>query len=108
MLNLTQHNPTPEQTEQGVIALLPEHKQVVGNLLTFHTLPTSEEIADRAQQIAKIAAELGATKAMIGGAPYLMGALEKALKERNIAPFYSFTERVSASSQLKASVIQAA
>lgn len=32
---------------------------------------------------------------MIGGAPYLMGTLEKALKDKGITPLYSFSERVS-------------
>ena len=32
---------------------------------------------------------------MIGGAPYLMGALEVALKKVGIQPVYSFSERVS-------------
>ena len=33
--------------------------------------------------------------AMIGGAPYLMGPLEQALKENNIDPLYAFSKRIS-------------
>ena len=32
---------------------------------------------------------------MIGGAPYLMSALERALKQRGVKPLYAFSLRVS-------------
>lgn len=32
---------------------------------------------------------------MIGGAPYLMSALESTLKEKGVQPLYAFSERVS-------------
>ena len=41
------------------------------------------------------AAKLAHYKAMIGGAPYLMAELEKALWNRGIEPVYSFSERKS-------------
>lgn len=94
ILNLTRHNPTPEQIAEGVIELFPEYKKTVVELLTFSSLPTQEEITRRADKIAQVAIELGATKVMIGGAPYLMCQLENALKERGIEPFYSFTGSV--------------
>lgn len=42
-----------------------------------------------------MAASAFADAAMIGGAPYLMGPLEAALKDRGIAPLYAFSERRS-------------
>ena len=47
----------------------------------------------RANLLANIAVELGVDTAMIGGAPYLMSALERALRSRGIAPVYSFSTR---------------
>ena len=41
------------------------------------------------------AAKLFHCKAMVGGAPYLMAELEKALWARGIEPVYSFSERKS-------------
>lgn len=63
--------------------------------LTFTAPPSQSEIAERAEIIAAIAASEQTAMAMIGGAPYLMGALESCLKAKGIAPVYSFTERQS-------------
>lgn len=91
ILNLTQHNATPEQREQSVVE--PEDKQRVKQLLTFDNLPTADEIAGRAEALAAIAAESGAEAAMIGGAPYLMADLETALKVQGVRPVYAFSKR---------------
>ena len=88
ILNLTQHNATPEQEAQLVVE--PRMcKAEIQKLLTFDEIPTKEEIDARAKELARIAAseasmyagdtdnEVWITRVMIGGAPYLMGALEK-------------------------------
>ena len=94
ILNLTQHMATPEQVVMGVFE--PENKTRIQELLTFNSLPTREEINDRAMAIASYAGcQTDCTHAMIGGAPYLMPALEHALTFQGITPLYSFTERVS-------------
>jgi len=93
ILNLTQHAASPEQVEAGVVE--PEEKARVQKLLTFASLPSLAEIHERAEAIADVASRHGATRAMVGGAPYLMAPLEWALIKRNILPLYSFTERVS-------------
>ena len=93
ILNLTQHAASPEQVEAGVVE--PEEKARVQALLTFASLPSLDEIRERAEALAEIASEHGATQAMIGGAPYLMAPLEWALLRKNVLPLYSFTERVS-------------
>lgn len=90
ILNLTQHVGTPEQGVYDEVL-----KPILVEQLTFTTLPSSEEIKKRAENLAEIASLLGYEKAMIGGAPYLMSELEKSLKARGIQPLYSFTERVS-------------
>lgn len=92
ILNLTQHPVTPEQ---GVVE--PTEKERVRALLTFDDIPREGEIEARAQALAELATdELGGEEgaaAMIGGAPFLMGALERALKERGVRPLYAFSRR---------------
>jgi hypothetical protein len=90
ILNLTQHVATPDQ---GVRE--PSDKKAVQALLTFSTLPTSAEIRERAEKLAAIAVAEGADAAMIGGAPYLMGPLEGALRSAGVKPMYSFSVRQS-------------
>ena len=100
IINLTQHSASPEQIRAGVVDLQGEHLAHLKDYLTFHTLPSKGEIAAKAQAIATLAtlanlAGTGANSSMIGGAPYLMSALESALKERGLTPLYAFSERVS-------------
>lgn len=92
IVNLTQHSPTAEQVEAGVVVYV---MGAVTALLTFDTLPNVSDVVFRARDLAKIAQASGATHAMIGGAPYLMGPLEYQLRERGITPLYAFSERVS-------------
>jgi len=99
--NLTQHEASAEQLDAGVFNLEGGDcfeggaGYALKQALTFDSLPTPEEIEQRADQIAALAIGTGATIAMIGGAPYLMSALERALKASGIRPVYAFTERVS-------------
>lgn len=93
ILNLTQHDATPEQLEAGVVEPDSETKAKIRGLLTFDDLPSKEEIDKRAFILANIAD--GYASVMIGGAPYLMGALENALRDNRIVPLYAFSERVS-------------
>lgn len=106
ILNLTQHHATQEQLASGVIDMPGDVAPVVKNLLTFDALPTAQEIGDRAEQIAAIAAEIAAPEdregggcfilsAMIGGAPFFMSALERALLDVGIQPVYAFSVRDS-------------
>jgi len=53
------------------------------------------DIDGRAFYIARVAYKLGYKKAMIGGPPYLMSALEKALCQYGIEPLYAFSIRES-------------
>ena len=90
ILNLTQHVATDEQTAQLVVE--PRMcKTEIRELLTFEEIPSKEEIEVRATKLAEIAVseasmyagetdnEIWITRVMLGGAPYLMGALEKAI-----------------------------
>ena len=93
ILNLTQHGATAEQAEAGVVE--PQSKGVVQSLLTFNTLPTVTEITERAKKLAILARAEGATAVMIGGAPFLMGALQDTLMEFDITPLFAFSVRES-------------
>lgn len=93
IINLTQHNATPEQIEAGVYE--PKNKDSVIRNLTFDELPDDIDISIRAVNLALIAESEGAECAMIGGAPYLMSELEKILRIYEIKPVYAFTKRES-------------
>ena len=93
ILNLTQHPATTEQVEAGVIE--PTDKAAVQQVLTFDTIPSAAEMERRAYVLAYIAAQSGCKKAMIGGAPFFMSTLEKALAQNGIHPVYAFSQRES-------------
>nr|DAJ46923.1 MAG TPA: hypothetical protein [Caudoviricetes sp.] len=92
LINLTQHNLTDEQKE-GFQVL--ETIEDIKRALTFDEIPTMGNIAARAKALATIAKKAGAAYAVIGGAPYLMSALEEALLEKGIRPIYAFSIRES-------------
>ena len=93
IVNLTQHKASQEQVEKGVFDLTDNTELKV--LLTVNDLPTPDDIYHRVAGIVEIAKESGAKSAMIGGAPFLMSALEKELKSAGIQPLYAFTKRVA-------------
>lgn len=93
IVNLTQHAATPEQVEQGVEDLQGQALADLRALLTFNELPTPGSVAARALALAAFAE--GHEAAMIGGAPYLMPALEAALLEAGVLPLYAFSRRES-------------
>lgn len=95
IINLTQHAATADQIAAGVRDLTGTDRDQVIAALNFETLPTAADLADRAGTIALVAMLAGATKAMIGGAPYFMSHLEFALKSAGITPVYAFSRRES-------------
>lgn len=114
LINLTQHTLTKEQFSHNgenlvEITFKPYNgvskgsTDYVKHLLNFTSLPTKEDIISRATALADYASGLldqakndgDKLFALVGGAPYLMGALETALKERGIQPLYAFSQRES-------------
>lgn len=93
IFNLTQHAATAEQISAGVVE--PADKPAVSKLLTFDAVPDGAELARRADALAAMAAAVGAPAAMIGGAPYFMAPLERALRAAGVKPVYSFSTRES-------------
>lgn len=97
IVNLTQHWATPEQTAAGVIE--PANRKSIQALLTFEELPSAEDMASRAELLALMVTNMelgsGSRKVMIGGAPFFMSFLEKALKKEGHQPMYAFSRRES-------------
>ena len=95
IINLTQHPATQEQKDAGAFDVT--NRKELQELLTFEDLPTEANIRLRAKKIAALATqECASVKfAMIGGAPYLMSALERSLKNLGIKPLYAFSLRKS-------------
>jgi len=101
IINLTQHAATAEQLAAGVFDVPNEGaRRELLMQLTFNDLPEDGEIVERAEALASIAGAFGARAAMIGGAPYLMSALERELREGGITPLYAFSRRESVEEKL--------
>ena len=101
ILNLTQHTATPEQIAQGVIEPSKENKEDIKDILTFDDIFDTDydQMTNRAIALATICVREGCSKAMIGGAPFFMPVLEKALCERGVKPLYAFSVRESIEQQ---------
>ena len=98
VVNLTQHRATRDQLAADVLDLDPGGRERLLELLEFEVVPTAEEIGMRATAIADLV--IGEEAAMIGGAPFLMSALERALRIRGVRPLYAFTPRESQEEEL--------
>lgn len=101
IINLTQHELTPEQKAFIDIECHTD-RQKVKDLLTFTKLPTREEIVYRALDLAAIVENIidqdehvDLFLVLIGGAPYLMKPLIEELKRLGVTPVFSYTDRVS-------------
>lgn len=102
IVNLTQHNATPEQIEAGVFDMPADRRDALRMLLTFSEIPDAATLRGRACCIVSLVTGVAygdpepiAKVAMIGGAPYLMAPLEKELISRDIKPLYAFSLRES-------------
>lgn len=73
IINLTQHFATETQVKDGVFE--PSDKNTIKNLLTFSTIPSKEDMVERAKKLAQIALESKADHAMVGGAAYFIPSL---------------------------------
>jgi len=106
ILNFTQHAATAEQVAAGVIDLMQHDLASLKALLNFVGLPTADEIYERAYAIAALAENMFAETVMVGGAPFLMPVLQKALQMRGITVLYAFSERVSVEKEIEGKVIK--
>lgn len=123
-LNLTQHAATKDQIDVGVLDLPLDLSQRVKQLLTFHAVPSVEELRQRAQTLARDVQTILANQAskdsapyywgedvgmepppsaymadfrqvVVGGAPFFMGSLCAALKGYGLEPVFAFSVRES-------------
>lgn len=97
ILNLTQHKSTTEQRAAGVRDLDEQDRRLVGVHLTFDEVPSASRLEACAAKLAVIAFDRvpQGTRVMIGGAPYLMAPLERALSRYGLRPVYAFSRRES-------------
>lgn len=96
ILNLTQHLATQQQKAEGVIDMLPQHRELLVALLTFNELPSEQDLFDRSTQLVILASKYACDYVMLGGAPYLMPYLEQAIAiDMGKASVYAFSKRVS-------------
>lgn len=95
ILNLTQHIGTAEQVAAGVYE--PRDKSTVQAALTIDSLPSRRDISAIADEVVAeaLASSPKPHAALIGGAPWLMAALEQELLLVGILPVYSFSTRES-------------
>jgi hypothetical protein len=100
IINLTQYPATSDQIAVGVVDLAGEALASLKRALTFDELPSEQEIRERADFIAELAAMNGLggdegddpfpDQAMIGGALWLMAPLAAELRARGIEPVFAF------------------
>ena len=93
ILNLTQHNATPEQRQAGVLDIGRQEAQRLRFLLTFDSPPIKRGMELRAKQIVLLAQRHEAKTVMIGGAPFFMSILERELMMAGINVVYGFSKR---------------
>ena len=98
ILNLTQHAATADQIAAGVVE--PADKVLVRDSLTFNELPCAGDLLHSADRLAKLAQASGHEAAMIGGAPFFMGPLERALAVAGVKVLYAFSVRESVDEKL--------
>lgn len=93
ILNLTQHPASAEQIAAGVEDVDPRERDYLTTLLTVDALPDRAELQDRAEHLAELALMYDPGAVMIGGAPFLMAPLEKALRRQGLTVLYAFSRR---------------
>ena len=136
IINLTQHNATPEQITAGVIDASGLRKAAIATFLTFEKIPNKIVLNMRARALVDLALEwirereiaaCGSDspchcldceasfdaymmekrpEVMIGGAPYFMRPLENALRFAGFSPLYSFSVRKSQEQEKEGKVIK--
>lgn len=99
IVNLTQHAASTEQLAAGVSDV--EDREALSAFLTFSATMLAENpsiaaqiVEDRARDIVRTFVAK-ADAAMIGGAPYLMAPLERALQAVGCPCLYAISDRVS-------------
>lgn len=94
MINITPHKATPQQLAAGVIDLHPDDFAKLRVMLYFDSLPDTEEIETRAQDIAELASiaakDTGASAAMIDGPAWLLNDMVIALSYNGFDSVFAY------------------
>ena len=98
ILILTHHAATAGQIAAAVVE--PANKVPVQESLTFDAHPCEGDLLHSADRLAKLAKASGCEAAMIGGAPFFMGPLERALAAAGVKVLYAFSKRDSVDEKL--------
>lgn len=96
IVNCTRHDATDAQYEAGVVESTENTHEKLVEIMTFEEPPDPGEVEERAERFADVVERTCKPEtrtAMIGGAPFFMGAVEDALVARDIEPVYAFTQR---------------
>ena len=103
IVNLTQHQASPDQISAGVVDLAGAERAALIDALTFDAVPSAIDIIERAIDIAELACHNGLghvegddplpRQAMIGGALWLMAPLAIELQARGVDPVFAFSVR---------------
>lgn len=107
--NLTQHELTRDQLEEiqanGWVVDTKTNRELIKELITFEELPSASLIKERVKKLMDLIkdaiasyrhendTEIVVAKAMVGGAPFLMGWLENELFQNRVTPLYAFSKR---------------
>ncbi len=98
IINMTQHNASPDQRGAGVVDF-GANAHIMKGLLTFVRLPTSSQVLARAVALVDLLQAnhdiYDVDSVMIGGAPYLMAPLVSQLTAAGYKPVFAYTDRVS-------------
>lgn len=100
ILNLTKHQPTPEQVRDGLFNS--PHTSVQDTISECQRFDTLEDVGEdgthadaKAYTLAVVAHNAGAKYALVAGASFLIVPLCAYLRQRGITPVSSFSERIA-------------
>lgn len=108
ILNLTQHKATQDQIDQGVVDFDDETRAKISQLLAFDEMPDRNEMIERAHKLVTILRLKNHIRCevMIGGAPFFMYTLERALYMNEFNPVFAFSKRVSVEKEVDGKIIK--
>lgn len=103
MLNLT----TKEfiETANKDLVLEPENKSLVIDLLTYKSVPTTEEIESRVYALLEYVKSTNTTAVVIGGENFYISLLETALLANSIKPYFEFVDECGNVSLIESALV---
>lgn len=93
IVNFTLRAATPEQLAEGVIEVSDEDRLRIHELFKFQYVPDAYEVTVRARLLAQLAESYDAGYVLVDGPPFLMVALDIALRALNVYPLYALSKK---------------